>query len=139
MALMSFKKGVVVPYIPAYGGNREHKVKTVIGILPLNNDGSIDFMDTLSAGIADCENDKEKAAASKEMAKQAFIKHVDYVKNYTVMDEDGNEVEIKTGADLYSDGSRGLINEITIATENSSRLSEGQAKNFSGDSAGSEK
>lgn len=137
MAIMSFKQGVIVDFVPEFGGNRQHKKKTVIGIKPLNNNGSIDFMDELTKQLVDCDDVKEKSKVSKEVAKQSFIDHVPYVKNYIVLDEDNKEVEITTGEQLYCDGSRGLINEITFAIENSSTLSEGQLKNFSGDSAGS--
>ena len=138
MGLMSFKRGLVVDFVPEYGGNRKLKEKTIIGIKPLNNDGSIDFMDELTKQLVDCDDRKEKARVSKEVAKESFCDHVAYIKNYTVLDEDGKEVDITTAAQLYADGSRGLINEITIAIENSSTLSEGQLKNFSGDSAGSD-
>ena len=138
MTIMSFKQGLIVDFVPEYGGNRKHKLKTVIGIKPLNNDGSIDFMDELTKQLVDCDDIKERAKVSKEVAKQSFIDHVAYVENYMVVDKDNKEIEITTGEQLYSDGSRGLINEITLAIENSSSLSEGQAKNFSGDSAGSD-
>lgn len=139
MALMSFKRGIVVDYVPSYGGNRQHKEKTVIGIRPMNNDGAIDFMSDLDKKLVDCGDEKEKAQVSKEIAKQTFIEHVAYVKNYQVADEKGGVIEVTTGEALYSDASKALINEISFAIENSSRLSEGQIKNFSGDSAGSEK
>lgn len=139
MALMSFKEDVVVDYVPEFGGNRLHKKKTVIGIKPMNNDGSIDFMDSLTAKLSDCDDDKEKSKVSKEVAKQTFIDHIAFVKNYQVVDKAGKVIDIKTGAELYIHGSKNLINEISLAAENSSRLSEGQAKNFSGGSAGSKK
>ena len=138
MALMSFKEGIVVDYVPAYGGNRQHKEKTVIGIRPMNNDGAIDFMSSFDKKLVDCGDEKEKAQVSKEVAKQSFVDHVAYVKNYQVEDEKDGIVDITTGEALYTHASKALINEIAIAVENSSRLSEGQAKNFSGDSAGSE-
>ena len=135
---MSFKRGIVVDYVPSYGGNRQHKEKTVIGIRPMNNDGAIDFMSSFDKKFVDCGDEKEKAQVSKEVAKQSFVDHVAYVKNYQVEDEKDGIVDITTGEALYTHASKALINEITIAVENSSRLSEGQAKNFSGDSAGSE-
>ncbi len=139
MALMSFKAGIIIDYVPEYGGNRKHKEKTVIGIRPMNNDGAIDFMDTLTGKLTDCEEDKERATVSKEVAKQTFIDHVAYVKNYQVTNEKGEVVDITKAEDLYSDASKTLIGEISSAIENSSRLSEGQLKNFLGDSDGSEK
>lgn len=139
MGLMSFKKGVVVAYIPVFGGNRLDKKPTIIGIKPLNNDGSIDFMSDLQKQLAMCEDEKEKEVVSKEVAKQTFIDHVAYVEEYEVVDKKGKSTKITTGAQLYMDGSRHLIDEVTRAAEHSSILSEGQAKNFLGDSAGSEK
>lgn len=139
MGLMSFKEGLIVDYVPAFGGNRKLKEKTVIGIKPMNNDGSIDFMDTLTDALADCKNDEERAKVSKEVAKQTFIDHVGYVKDYQVTVEKDKVIDITNGEDLYKHGSKGLCDEISLAAENSSRLSAGQAKNFEGDSAGSDK
>lgn len=139
MAIMSFKKGIIVDFVPAYGGNRQDKIKTIIGIKPMNNDGAIDFMDSQTRKLLEGENDNEKAQISKEIAKQAFVDHIAYVKNYDVVDENDKKVKITTGEALYNDASKALINEITFAIENSSRLTEGQLKNWSGRSAGSKK
>ncbi|MCK5615565.1 hypothetical protein KAR91_77590 [Candidatus Pacearchaeota archaeon] len=139
MGLMSFKEGAIVDYVPAFGGNRLDKNPTIIGIKPLNNDGSIDFMSALQKQLADCEDLKEKEIVSKEVAKQTFIDHIAYVKVYTVVDKKGKLTEITTGEQLYINGSKQLVDEVTLAAENSSRLSAGQAKNFLGASAGSEK
>ena len=61
MALMSFKEGVVVDYVPSYGGNRQHQEKTVIGIKPMNNNGAIDFLDSYDKKYVDCGDEKKKA------------------------------------------------------------------------------
>ena len=78
MAIMSFKQGLIVDFVPEYGGKRKHKLKTVIGIKPLNNDGSIDFMDELTKQLVDCDDVKERAKVSKEVAKQSFIRDLSF-------------------------------------------------------------
>lgn len=137
MGIICFSPKLIIPFIPSYGGNRREKIKTVVGIKPMNNDGSIDFTKALHDGYADCETDKERASIFNNMARQTFIDHVAYVKNYTFIDEKGKEVENPSAELIYDDAaSNGLVKEISLAIENSSILSKGQEKNFAGDSDG---
>lgn len=137
MAIICFSPKIVVPYVPSYGGNRREKIKTVVGIRPMNNDGTIEFTRALQDAYTDCDSDKERAAVFNDMARQTFIDHVDYIKNYTFIDEKGEEVKDPSAEQIYDDGaSNSLVKEISLAIENSSILSKGQEKNFEGDSDG---
>lgn len=137
MAIICFSPKIVVPFIPSYGGNRREKIKTVVGIKPMNNDGTLEFTRSLQDAYADCDGDKERASVYNDMARKNFIEHVTYIKNYTFIDEKGEEVKDPSSERLYDDGaSNGLVKEICIAIENSSVLSKGQEKNFEGDSDG---
>ena len=137
MAIMCFSPKIVVPFVPSYGGNRREKIKTIVGIKPMNNDGTIEFTRSLQDAYADCDNEQERASVFNTMARQTFIDHVAYIKNYTFIDEKGKAVEDPSAEQLYDDGaSNALVKEISIAIENSSVLSKGQEKNFEGDSDG---
>ena len=137
MAIICFSPKLIIPFVPSYGGNRREKIKTVVGIKPMNNDGTIEFTRSLQNAYTDCDNDRERTAVFNDMARQTFIDHVDYIKNYTFIDEKGEEVKDPLPADLYDNAaSNSLVKEISIAIENSSVLSKGQEKNFEGDSDG---
>ena len=129
MALIIFNENLVIPYVPKYGGNRESKNQAIIGIKPLNNNGSIEFTRVLANKLNKCDDDSERDLVSKEMARQTFVEHVDNVAGCEYMNEKNELVEITTAEELYDHAPRGLINEISLAIENSSILSEGQLKN----------
>lgn len=137
MAIICFSKKNVIPFVPRYGGNREDKLKTTVGISPLNNDGSVEFTRSLTEKVLDCKDDvSQEIAVRAEITRQHFIDHVPWVKNCDYIGDDENVKQITTGGELYDHGSKSLVDEICLAIENSSVLSKGQLKNFEGDSAG---
>ena len=130
MSIICFSSNLVINYVPKFGGNRDEKVQAIVGIKPMNNDGSIEFTRNLNRKLADCGDDIDKHNnTSKEMARQVFIDHVVKVKGINYLDEKEEVIEITTAEELYDHSSRGLINEISMAIENSSVLSAGQLKN----------
>ena len=129
MSIICFNENLIIPYVPRYGKNRESKNQAIVGIKPLNNNGSIAFTQLLQNKLAKCSDDAESDEVSKAVARQTFIDHVKKVDGFEYMNEKNELTEIKTAAELYDNGPRGLINEISLAVENSSVLSEGQLKN----------
>ncbi len=130
MAIICFNEKLTISYVPRFGGNRESEKQAIVGIKPLNNDGSIEFTRNLNNKLVACGDDVDKQDnTSKEMAKQVFLDHVAWVKGCQYMNEKEELVDIKTAKELYDHASRGLINEISLAIENSSTLSAGQLKN----------
>ena len=129
MALICFNENLEISYVPKYGGNRKSQEQAIIGIKPLNNDGSIEFTRALSIKLEKCEDDIERDLVGKEMARQTFIDHIGKISGCQYMNEKNELTEITAADELYDHGPRGLINEISLAIENSSVLFEGQLKN----------
>ena len=137
MAITAFSKEIVIPFVPRYGGNRDDEVKTVVRLRPLNNDGSIEFTEDLTKALLACDGDQDQEIAVRaEQTRKVFVDHIDSVENYPYIEASGAEGQIKTGDELFANGSKSVVDEVTLAMENSSILSAGQLKNFEGGSSG---
>jgi len=137
MSFITFSKKAVIPYVPAYMGNRGEETPLIVGIKPLNNDGSLDFKRHLASLEIDCGEDRDRLLKEqKDLFKERFIRQVAWVKNCSVVLSDNEIVPITTAEELWEHGDSALHSELEVAIQSHSRLSEGQLKNFVGGSGG---
>lgn len=134
MGIVSLSKDLVVEFVPEYDGNREvsdDSDKTIIGITPMNHLSVQESVRVLAEKLKGTSSDTAAMAkVSQQVQRKQFLEHVKFVKNYTVLSEEGPVVlESDDVKGLYDTAPDDLIGEIIRAMESHTTLTDGQLKN----------
>ena len=124
MAIISFSKDTVIDYIPEYGDNRKSDNPCVIGIKFIPFGETIEIEKIRSARMRGVEAEKI-LEVNQGLQKERFVKHIAYIKGYTV---DG--IDVTDVGEFYNTVPDDLMGEILVAMRDSFFLSKGQASNF---------
>ncbi len=129
MAIIGFKPGTVIPYVPvAERGN--DKDPCTVHIKYVANPQTQDYAVRLTRATKGATSQDIAVAQSLDLQKQQFCENVVKVENYKLLDG----TEVTTAAELYENADPGLIKEILVAMESVALLTKGQRKNSSGPS-----
>jgi len=129
MAIISFRPGQVIEYVPAYGGNRESKEPCVAPIKYISYGKTQDYakrLGELNSGVSDVE---QRRQIISDLQRQQFIENVNPLRGYLI---DGEEVS--DPKEVYETADQNLIEEILLAMQSAAALNRGQLKNLKGGS-----
>lgn len=138
MAIISFDKTKIIDYVPVYGGNRNPprsaEEKPCVVKLKFVPYAKVQEYSTLIMSRTAATNDAEqKSEILQSIQRKQFLDSVESISGYVI---DGQEVT--SPEDFFETADADLIYEVLKAMESSSKLSEGQLKNFERASVGHE-
>ena len=127
MAVLSFDPDLSVDYVPQC--DRANMDKDDVCIIKLKHvtQKQVDIYRGQISRKAKNTNAEQRGEILRDAQKKQFLDHVVGVVNYAVQIEGGVK-QIETAAELYDYGDSELIEEIILAMESRSKLSEGQKK-----------
>ena len=142
MAIISFDKTKIIEYVPEYGGNRNEPRKNADGEyekpcvvrLKFVPYAKVQEYSTLIMSRTAATNDAEqKSEILQSIQRKQFLDSVESISGYIIDDQ-----EVTSPEDFFETADADLIYEVLKAMESSSKLSEGQLKNFERASVGHE-
>lgn len=129
MAIISFDSEEIIDYVPEYGNNRDSEDPCIVRLkyVPYAKvRGYASLISSKGAG----KSAKKQMEISQSVQKKQFMDSIESVSGYIV-----NDKEITDPSDFFDVADTEIIIELIQAIENSQKLSDGQLKNFGGDSA----
>lgn len=126
MAIISFRPGQVIEYVPAYGGNRESDNPCVVPIKYVSYGTTQSYAKRLAELNRDTVDLEQRRLNVEALQEQQFIEQVESLRNYMI---DGKEVS--DPKEVYATADEVLILEILGAMQNAAVLNRGQLKNLS--------
>lgn len=135
MGIISVDRNATVDYVPEYFDNRNSDNPTVIGIKPLDHKGVKAYTKKIAVGVSNSPGTpSDITKVNARIAEEQFLAHVVYIENFTIQKDKGESVvldkdDVQT---FYDKADAALINEINLAMETHSILTQGQLKNSVG-------
>lgn len=130
MAIISFDKDVLIPYIPEYANNRDSDKPTTVYTKFVSHSRTQHYSRLILARTRGIENDLNKSTkVLQAVQKEQFVDSVDRIENYFVLGVDGEAREVSDPGAFYETADADLITEVLKAMESQQKLTEGQLKN----------
>jgi len=125
MAIVSFDKDTVVDFVPEFGGNRETDDPCVVQIKFVSYARAQYYSRMIAQKVGNTSKSSKIADIAQGVQKRQFTENVNSISGYFIGSQEISDVE-----EFYDTADTELITEIIHAMESSSKLSEGQLKNF---------
>ena len=125
MAIISFDKDAITDYVPKHGDNRYSEEPCIVRLKFVPYSRVKHYARVLSARTKNITKQEKMTEIAQEVQYKQFSENVEGIKNYFVGDREVTEPD-----EFYDTADTDLIVEIIRAMESSTKLSEGQLKNF---------
>lgn len=124
MGITLFTKGQEIDYVPQYGGNRDSCDPAIVRLRYVPYETVLAYGRQIAARTKILKDQSRAIEVTHEIQKKEFIENV-----VSVFGFNAGGREIASAEDLWDHAPTELINELILAMEDASKLSEGQRKN----------
>jgi len=124
MGITLFTKGQEIDYVPQYGGNRDSCDPAIVRLRYVPYETVLAYGRQIAARTKVLRDQTKVIEVTHEIQKKEFLENVVSVSGFSA-----GGAEITTAGDLWDHAPTELINELILAMEDATKLSEGQRKN----------